>query len=223
MPNQDLVQAVRKSLSPARLETFEIATAARDDEDLAALDLYAWNARVSAAILAPLHLCEIVMRNAIAEAIMQVYGQGWPWSPGFERSLPDPLREWSARKEIASARRNFRATGKVIPELKFVFWQNLMTQRHDLRLWVPFLHQVFPNLDRSVPVSHLRHGIYLDLKALRELRNRIAHHEPVLKRDLMADYQRMLRLVDQRCQLTSAWMVGICGDVPHLIEMRPGP
>lgn len=222
MPNQDLVQAVRNALSAARLETFEIAMATKGDEDLAALDLYAWNARVSAALLTPLHLCEIVVRNAIAEAITQVYGQGWPWSPGFERSLPDPMREWSPRKEIVGARRNHRATGKVIPELKFVFWQNVMTQRHDLRLWVPFLHQVFPNLNPDIPVPLLRHGIYLDLKRLRELRNRIAHHEPILKRDLMADYQRMLCLVDQRCQITSAWMVQICSDVPRLIQRRPG-
>ena len=221
MATQLIIHAVRKALSPARLATFEIAAAAQGDEGLAALDLYAWNARVSAALLAPLHICEIVVRNAIAEAIEQVYGSAWPWSPGFERSLPDPLREWSQRKEMVSARRRFRTTGQVIPELKFVFWQNLMTQRNDLRLWVPYLHHVFPNLDSGVPVPPLRHGIYLDLKVLRELRNRIAHHEPVLKRDLMADYQRMLRLVDQRCRITSAWMVQICGDVPNLIKRKP--
>ncbi len=221
MPNKDLIQAVRKALSAARLETFEIASAAKGDEDLAALNLYAWNARVSAALLAPLHICEIVVRNAVAEAIEHVYGHGWPWSPGFERSLPDPMREWSARREIIGARRNFRATGKVIPELKFVFWQNMLTQRHDLRLWVPFLHEVFPNIGRSAPVAHLRHAIYLDLKVLRELRNRIAHHEPILNRDLMADYQRMVRLVGRRCGITSAWMGRVCGDVPQLIEQRP--
>jgi hypothetical protein len=75
--------------------------------------------------------------------------------------------------------------------------------------------------ESALPVPHLRHRIYLDLKVLRELRNRIAHYEPVLKRDLMTDYRRMIHLVDQRCTITAVWTGSICGDVPQLIERRP--
>jgi hypothetical protein len=168
-----------------------------------------------------LHICEVVVRNAISEAVERTYGGKWPWSPGFERSLPDPAFEWSPRKEIVGARRRFRQTSQVIPELKFAFWQDLMTQRHDRRLWASGLHQVFPNLNTGLPVARLREGIYLDIKALRTLRNRIAHHEPVLKRDLADDYRRMVSLVERRCVTTAGWMTLLCKEIPELIERRP--
>ncbi|WP_246183114.1 hypothetical protein [Mycolicibacterium grossiae] len=43
--------------------------------------------------------------------------------------------------------------GKVIPELKFVFWENLFTRRHDGRLWNRHLRTVLPNLDASQPTK----------------------------------------------------------------------
>ena len=221
MTHTNLVPAVRRALSPARLKTFELASRATGSDDPAALDLYAWNAKVSAAMLIPLHLCEVVVRNAIAEAIEEVYGNGWPWSPGFVQSLPDPLREWSPRKELVAARRTYRFAGKVIPELKFVFWQTMMTQRHDRRLWIPFLHKVFPNLDPSTPARELRQEIFLELSILRGLRNRIAHHEPVLTRDLSKDYRRMLRLVESRCRIMAGWMGETCAGIPELIGKKP--
>ena len=221
MSNKILVQSVRKALSGPRLGTYEAASGAQGDEDLAALDLYAWNASISAALLAPLHLCEVVVRNGIAEALETVYGNGWPWSSGFERSLPDPLRDWSPRKELVSVSRRFRTMGKVIPELKFVFWQKLLTVRHDVRLWIPHLRQVFPNLDPTIPVSDLREAFHNDLEAIRLLRNRIAHHEPIFTKNLAGEYQRVIRLVEGRCLVTAGWMQTNCANVPKLLANRP--
>lgn len=53
-----------------------------------ALELYAWNAEVSAAFMVPLHLAEVAIRNAAAEAIEAVHGANWPWVKGFIRGLP---------------------------------------------------------------------------------------------------------------------------------------
>lgn len=41
---------------------------------------------------------------------------------------------------------------------------------------------------------------------LRKLRNRIAHHEPVLARDLAEDYRIILEVVGWICPDTSAWI-----------------
>jgi len=57
-----------------------------------ALALYAWNAEVSAALLAPLHICEVVMRNAAAEAwrrCMALAGHGKPHSFLVCPTLPE--------------------------------------------------------------------------------------------------------------------------------------
>jgi len=40
--------------------------------------LYAWNAQLSAAMMAPLHVCEVVVRNAVADALTAVFREREP-------------------------------------------------------------------------------------------------------------------------------------------------
>lgn len=130
----------------------------------------------------------------------------WPWSATFERSLPDPMQGYSPRRDLQSARRLASTTGKVIPELKFVFWQKMFTGRYDNRIWDRHLRCVMPNLDPTQSVAELRHAIYRDLERVRLLRNRIAHHEPIFTRNLEDDYQTILMLVRYRCEITATWL-----------------
>jgi hypothetical protein len=203
----EMIRAVKGSLSAARLGTFEASTITLGEENLEALELYAWNARVSAALLAPLHVCEIVIRNAASDALDTVYGARWPWSPVFEQSLSDPRIGYNPRRDLQNSRTRAATTGKVIPELKFVFWQKMFTGRHDVRLWNIHLSRVLPNLDPAKSVGQLRHAIYEDIEQIRNLRNRIAHHEPIFKRDLRDDVDKMISLVESRCRVTAAWMM----------------
>lgn len=198
------VQAVKTALSAARISTYEASSGANGD----ALQLYSWNAQVSGALLAPLHICEVVIRNAVSEVLSSVYGDRWPWSSSFEQSLPDPARGYSPRKDLFNARRSAATTGKVIPELKFVFWQKMFTSRHDNRLWNSHLAVALPHLDHTQGVGALRQLVYTHLEQVRELRNRIAHHEPIFARNLGGDYQKVSELVSYRCALTAAWMHG---------------
>lgn len=207
MSIKETIKAVRHALSAARMATYEVAAAVTGDEDPAALVLYAWNAQVSAAFLAPLHVCEVVMRNAVSEALETVYGPRWPWSPGFEQSLPAPGIGYSPRRDLQYVRRFQISTGKVIPELKFVFWQKMFTSRYDRRVWNVHLRQVLPNLDPARPVAQLRQSIYDDLEEIRKLRNRIAHHEPIFTRNLSSDLQGIVSLLELRCKVTAAWMM----------------
>ena len=217
------IAAIRSALSPARISTFEKSVQVIDDEDFRALALYSWNARVSAALLAPLHVCEVVIRNAVSEAVEQVYGSRWPWQRAFELSLPDPRVGYSPRRDLQSARRNVPTTGKAIPELKFVFWQKMFTRRYDGRLWLPYLRQVLPNLDRGRKVPELRRNIYDTLEEIRKLRNRIAHHEPIFARNLNDDLSRIVSLVELRSKETAAWMVRNQDASTLLAETRTRP
>jgi len=206
MSTKTVVQAVREALSAARLATYEGATGGKGDDDLSALMLYAWNAQVSGALLAPLHLCEVVVRNAVANAIEAKYGDKWPWSVGFEQSLPDPKVGYSPRKDLYSARRGVTTTGKVIPELKFVFWQKMFTSRYDGRLWDAHLVRVLPNLQTGKAVAQLRQHIYDELEQIRRLRNRIAHHEPIFTRNLQDDFDKICTLVESKCKVSASWL-----------------
>ena len=129
MPSITTIQAVKNSLSLPRIGTYEAAldSAGNPITSRQALHLYAWNAQVSAALMAPLHICEVVVRNAVSDALEAVYGQNWPRSVGFEQSLPAPHYGYSQLKDVRAACRAHNTTGKVIPELKFVFWQKMFT------------------------------------------------------------------------------------------------
>jgi hypothetical protein len=214
---------VRWTLSIPRMSTFEAAAGVSSDSDPSALALYSWNARVSAALVAPLHICEVVIRNAAAEAIEQVYGPRWPWQIGFEQSLPSPRAGYNPQRDLQNARSRAATTGKVIPELKFVFWQKLFTSRHDQRLWDPYLRQVLPNAAPGKTVAELRERIYDDLEEVRALRNRIAHHEPVFARNLEEDLRRIVGLIECRARETATWMMANQQASTIMLEPRTGP
>jgi hypothetical protein len=221
MSMKEEIAAIRAALSPARMGTYEAAAGVTNSDDPRAIELYAWNAQVSAALLVPLNICEVVVRNAVSDALSALYGARWPWSVGFERSLSVSPIGYNPRRDLQNVRSYHATVGKVIPELKFVFWQKLFTGRYDARLWNPHLARVFPNLDKTRTVQALRKGIYNDLEQVRELRNRIAHHEPILRRNLTDDLRRIHALVELRCRLTSAWMMKSSEQVSVVIAARP--
>lgn len=200
-------QNIISSISRPRISTYEAACPQNAEKSDNALTLYAWNARVSAAMLAPLHLCEVVTRNAVSDALESVYGARWPWSSGFEQSLPSSRGGgYDPSRDLFNARRRQTSTGKVIPELKFVFWQKLFTSRFQQRIWTPHIKGVFPNLPANKTEVECRTIIYDELESIRKLRNRIAHHEPIFSRNLLGDYTRICSLVQYRCVDTESWM-----------------
>jgi hypothetical protein len=111
-------EQVKAALSANRLGTYEQAKGVTKAGIIPplplekALELYAWNAQISAAFMHPLHICEVVVRNGVASAIETVYGSNWPWSPGFLQSLPDPLCYYSMRKDLLAASRGQTTAGK---------------------------------------------------------------------------------------------------------------
>ena len=151
-----------------------------------------------------LHICEVVIRNAVAEAIEQKFGAHWPWNPGFERTL---IKIWKI--ELARARHRIAvgSTGKVIAELKFAFWCNMLTASHDQHLWNASLHAVFPHLPLVLSVQGGRKLLYDDLDALRQFRNRIAHHEPIFAVKLAEQQARITRLIQLRNRETHQWLL----------------
>lgn len=134
--------------------------------------------------------------------------------------LPDPKRFYNPRRDLKDAASMQSSTGKVIPELKFMFWQEMFTHRHDRRLWDAHLKNVFPAHDSAESVVTLRRSIFADLEAARRLRNRIAHHEPIFTRNLQEDLDRIVGLAELRSPLVASWMVAN-QDAARLIAGSP--
>lgn len=126
---------------------------------------------------------------------------------------------YNPRRDLQNTRPRNPTTGKVIAELKFVFWQKLFTGRNGVRLWEPHIASAFPYAP-SMTAASLRDRVYQDLDVLRRLRNRLAHHEPVFTRNLLDDLTRTLDLIELRNRSTSDW-VRAMEDVTAIIAERP--
>lgn len=210
-------------LSPQRAGTYLAAVAHHDESErtVAALALYRWNVEVSAAFMVPIHLCEVVIRNAAAEALVMLYGAHWVWDSGFTQTLPDPAApSYSPRRDLIKVRQRHHTVGKVIPELKLVFWENLFTKRHDNRLWKPYLRKVLPNLDPNQPVKVLRNMVRSEIETVRHLRNRVAHHEPIFARSLQDELESAQRLVHWKSDEAVSWL-GDMETVTDLLNRKP--
>lgn len=196
--------AIQEVLSAPRMSTYLAATGCDPHR---ALSLYGWNAQVSAALMLPAHFAEISIRNAVDEVLASLYGPRWPWDATFERSLPSPGGPaFNPRRHLQQTRLHHATTGKVIADLKFVFWPSMFTARHHVRLWAPHLHAHFPGLPKSQGAANGRDRIWNDLQAIRALRNRLAHHEPIISRNIGADFTRILDLIELRSPDTAAWV-----------------
>jgi hypothetical protein len=170
-----------------------------------ALELYQWNLEVSCALFVPLQVCEVSIRNAISEAIELTYGATWPYVQSFEISLANPSNSYSPRRNVIQLR-NQPTTGKVIAELKFVFWERMFTGRHDNAIWNHHLRTVLPNMDAHKTVQQLRGEAFNTLQSIRDLRNRIAHHEPVFKRDIQEEFDRIKKVISWRSTVAASWL-----------------
>ena len=188
------------SLSLARLQTY-INYAGPEK----ALELYIWNARISAAFLLPLQIYEVVIRNAVAEALVYQRGEQWPWSVGFQRSLPK-LQRNALMEVLEHPRRKPKTADDVIAAMKFFFWESFFTARMKKRFWDAYLFVVFPGLDREKDVGEWVKQIAGEIDQIRTLRNRIAHHEPIFRSPLRQDYDLIFGLINARCCVTADWM-----------------
>ncbi len=198
-------QTLVKTLSVPRISTYLAARSGSLDK---ALELYGWNARISAALMLPAHFAEVSTRNSVDEALTDVYGPTWPWNSAFELSLPNPpaaANTYNPRRDLRATRAKHTTTGKVIADLKFVFWQKMFTRRHDERVWNTRILKLFPGAPEKEE-RELRLRVADDLEAIRQLRNRIAHHEPVFSRALATDLAKMLDLVQIRRPEAETWV-----------------
>jgi hypothetical protein len=193
---------------------------ARGNHKEAALALYRWNLQVSAAFFVPLQVCEVATRNGVVEVLEKVHGPNWPWSNGFIRSLPNPPRGYSPQVDLRTTARGAPTAGKVITELKFIFWEKTFTQGQDNRLWIPHFRAAFPGVDAAIPIPTARANAFSALKALRDLRNRIAHHEPIFNRHIADEYARIHEIISWRSAVAASWMDQTQG-VTALIPQKP--
>lgn len=92
--------------------------------------------------------------------------------------------------------------GRMLAELNFGFWVTILVPKYEVSLWRPALRRAFP----MRPKGTERKDIQKTLNAIRRLRNRVAHHEPILSRDLKVDYLAIIKILGWICPDTATWV-----------------
>lgn len=200
------VAALEASLSAERLGTYLRKSKGNREQ---AIRLHIWNTAISAAFYGPLQCLEITLRNAMHARLSEAYGVTW-------YDDPSGILDHGTHTRIAGAREDLKRDGypddppHVVAALPFGFWIMLLgaggrmtaggKANYEMTIWRKAGFRVF----RHSRVT--RKAAHKPLNYLRTLRNRIAHHEPIIDRHLAADYASIQQVMAWMAPDIGLWM-----------------
>ena len=197
----DILGELETSLSRERLSTYLAAVRGHREK---AIRLYVWNTAISAAFYEPLQGLEVALRNAIHRRLAEQYGPAW-------YDNPNAKLDSGAMRRIAKSRGYGDSPSQIVAKLSFGFWVSLLgpgghiankhKANYEMTLWRPALRKAFAH---CTPLT--RKQAHRPLNALRQLRNRIAHHEPIFARKLTMDHERILDVTGWISPATRTWI-----------------
>lgn len=165
--------ALRTAVGADRLAAYDVVVGY---DRVRAINLYVWNAAVSAALFEDFSVLEVVLRNACHRELRIWNAAQGHKSPWYHHPVLTP----GGMQDVGRSRQHVvqggkpETEGRVISELMFGFWRLLHSKTYEATLWTPCLRRAYPLQqpnDRSV--------VYHHLDRLNTVRNRIAHHEPI--------------------------------------------
>lgn len=211
---QNLIDQLKPVISEERLGTY--LTAAGFDVDRA-LKLYVWNALVGEAFHLPIQAVEVSLRNRVSVAFADAFGPDW-WKNDSFLAMLDEERGADIRlvRQRIRNRKLSPVTGQVVAGLSFGFWVGMLHKRYNPPLWGGRLRLAFP----SLPTERSRASLAVAAGRIATLRNRIWHHEPIIKRDLSAEYGGVMTLLEWISPEKAAWIRPYCR-VPQLLRQKP--
>lgn len=202
---QDEMLTLERRISVERLAPYRAACA---DDVARAIMLYEKNLELAAAFWAVLSDLEVLLRNAIHDALtawsLSRFGDvAWYLDHGkiFHDEAASAID--AARRRVAANGR-LESPGRVVAELPLGFWRFLLSGRYERTLWLPSLRYAFPGLQGR----GIRRDVHDAMRDLHLLRNRIAHHEPIYNRPLGRLHEEALTTAGWVCPVTRQWISG---------------
>jgi hypothetical protein len=189
------LEAIRQSLSKERLGSY-MALATNDLRG--AIRLYERNTSLSEALYGLLQGLEVSLRNAMHQALALGLGRK-DWYDSI-------VWQVAQQEQIANAKEGLQKKGKpitpggMVAELSLGFWVGLTGPKYSVDLWEQHLYKAFPNAKLG------RKQLNKRLERIRILRNRVAHHEPILSRDLEKDVDSILETIGWISRDTERWV-----------------
>lgn len=210
------LEALEKSLNRLRLQR-HLREIAYDTQQ--ALEVYLWNCRLAAAFCFPLHIAEIVCRNAVQSTLRARLKSPWYSQPVFidlldvhhKRNLIDVVE----REHIQHG--SALTDDHIVASLTFGFWEHLATKRFDRLLWLRGIKHPFPN---AYSDGLTIRDIGARLQTVRQWRNRVFHHRVLFDRKPDEKFEDVVMMIGWVCRDTAEW-VWRNSDVDNLLRNPP--
>ncbi|MBO9563632.1 MAG: Abi family protein [Niastella sp.] len=147
-----------------------------------AMTLYRKNLQLSQELFTIISCFEIALRNAIDNHVIQTLGRDWLRTASSTGGIFDNancfITAQTINDEIYKLNQQY-THAKLVAELGFGFWRYLFSAHH-YRATGQNLLQIFNSKPRSsATIQYNSSYIFNELAKINNLRNRIAHHEPV--------------------------------------------
>ena len=175
-----------------------------------ALQLYHWNSQLSQSLYLNLQTWEISLRNKINDFLCYKYNGNWPYSQiairNFSNKDKTRINEAIVRQQTAH-QTNKPTVDQVVSDLSAGFWVSQLGKGYEIPYrWRDNLKwKIFKNNQTLSRVDALDR-----CNDLLDLRNRVAHHEPIFLMplpDLKADIDFILAAMSPA---TAGFMVSTC-------------
>ena len=169
------------------------------------IEIYTANMALGEALFGPIQVMEVAVRNSIASQLSSYHQPDWftdnrvNLDPGSLSTLEQVLKRYSSKPKYQTV----EALGaKVISELPLGFWTHLFIKKHEDPLWRRCLRHAFSYA--GGPLT--RAGVYDALDNVRRLRNRIVHHEQIIKYPLDQLYNGIITIVTWVDPVVAIWL-----------------
>jgi hypothetical protein len=192
--NDVQLDRLEKALSSDRLAPYFVQ--ARGDRWVA-IRLYERNARLSEALYGVVQPLEVILRNSIHRRLKDEVGtDDWYEKVSFLDAERDEIED--AKKAIQDRLKPL-TPGRVVAELNFGFWVKLFSGVYEKELWVKHLR-------KNYAIMMQRTTVHERLVQIKTLRNRIAHHETLIRRDPQKDYRDTLQAIGWISTTVRQWV-----------------
>ena len=199
--------------SPYRIAPYEIE--ANGSRELA-VRLYEWNAELSAGFMEVMHHVEVLLRNRIHNVMTEAFPDNpEPWfkQDGIFAGEKGPRLIAEAEQRISQDGDEV-SVGRVVASVSFGFWNGLFVRSYST-LWAQTLYKCFTphgpgKRERIIEVT----------ERTKAWRNRIAHHDRLIHRDLRANHDDLLKIAMWIDPEARDWILAR-SRVPALIAARP--
>jgi hypothetical protein len=188
------LEELERRLSTDRLDPYRVAVGGSLEQ---AVRLYEQNSLLAESLYGILQGLEVALRNSIHAQLVRAASQPEWW----DALKLGPEQESMLRMAKDALKREGKPpdAGRVVAELAFGFWTGLTSARYEA-LWRDHLVKIIPRRPMQRAEVHDR------LNSIRKLRNRVAHHEPILNRPLQKDANQIFDTISWISPITARWV-----------------